>query len=36
LLAKKQNLSNQLDSLKDTNSRLIYYVESINKSWNHE
>jgi hypothetical protein len=31
LLAKKQNLSNQLDRLKDTNSRLIYYVESINK-----
>jgi septation ring formation regulator EzrA len=31
LLAKKQNLSNQLDSLKDTNSRLIEYVKSINK-----
>jgi hypothetical protein len=31
LLAKKQNLSNQLDSLKDTNSRLIDYVKSINK-----
>ena len=31
LLAKKQNLSNQLDSLKDTNSRLIDYVRSINK-----
>jgi hypothetical protein len=30
-LAKKQNLSNQLDSLKDTNSRLIDYVKSINK-----
>jgi predicted Zn-dependent peptidase len=28
---KKQNLSNQLDSLKDTNSRLIDYVKSINK-----
>jgi hypothetical protein len=33
LLAKKnpQNISNQLDSLKDTNSRLIDYVKSINK-----
>ena len=31
LLAKNQNLSNQLDSLKDTNSRLIEYVKSINK-----
>ena len=31
MLAKKQNLSNQLDSLKDTNSRLIDYVKSINK-----
>jgi hypothetical protein len=31
LLAKNQNLSNQLDSLKDTNSRLINYVKSINK-----
>jgi hypothetical protein len=31
LLAKNQNLSNQLDSLKDTNSRLIDYVKSINK-----
>jgi hypothetical protein len=31
LLAKKQNLSNQLDSLKDTNSRLIDYVKSIKK-----
>ena len=31
LLAKKQNLSNQLESLKDTNSRLISYVKSINK-----
>ena len=31
LLAKIQNLSNQLDSLKDTNSRLIDYVKSINK-----
>ena len=31
MLAKKQNLSNQLDSLKDTNSRLIYNVKSINK-----
>ena len=30
-LAKNQNLSNQLDSLKDTNSRLIDYVRSINK-----
>ena len=30
-LAKNQNLSNQLDSLKDTNSRLIDYVKSINK-----
>ena len=28
---KKQNLSNQLDSLKDTNNRLIDYVKSINK-----
>ena len=26
-----QNVSNQLDSLKDTNSRLIDYVKSINK-----
>ena len=26
-----RNLSNQLDSLKDTNSRLIDYVKSINK-----
>jgi hypothetical protein len=32
LLTKKQNLSNQLDSLKDTNSRLIDYVKSINKT----
>ena len=31
LLAKKQNLSNQLDSLKDTNSRIIDYIKSINK-----
>ena len=31
MLAKIQNLSNQLDSLKDTNSRLKYYVKSINK-----
>jgi hypothetical protein len=31
LLAKNQNLSNQLDSLKDTNSRLIDYVKSISK-----
>ena len=32
MLAKKtQNISNQLDSLKDTNSRLIDYVKSINK-----
>ena len=32
MLAKKtQNLSNQLDSLKDTNTRLIDYVKSINK-----
>jgi hypothetical protein len=31
LLAKNQNLSNQLDSLKDTNTRLIEYVKSINK-----
>ena len=31
LLAKNQNLSNQLDSLKDTNSCLINYVKSINK-----
>jgi hypothetical protein len=31
LLAKNQNLSNQLDSLKDTNSCLIDYVKSINK-----
>jgi hypothetical protein len=31
LLAKNQNLSNQLDSLKDTNTRLIDYVKSINK-----
>ena len=31
LLGKFQNLSNQLDSLKDTNSRLIDYVKSINK-----
>ena len=31
LQAKNQNLSNQLDSLKDTNSRLIDYVKSINK-----
>jgi hypothetical protein len=30
LLGKKQNLSNQLDSLKDTNSRLIDYVKLIN------
>ena len=30
LLAKNQNLSNQLDSLKDTNSRLIDHVKSIN------
>jgi hypothetical protein len=28
---KNQNLSNQLDSLKDTNSRLIDYAKSINK-----
>ena len=33
---KNQNLSNQLDSLKDTNSRLIDYAKSINKSWNRE
>ena len=32
MLTKKQNLSNQLDSLKDTNSRLIDYVKSINKT----
>ena len=31
MLAKKQNLSNQLDCLKDTNTRLIDYVKSINK-----
>ena len=31
MLAKNQNLSNQLDSLKNTNSRLIDYVKSINK-----
>ena len=31
LLAKDQNLSNQLDSLKDKNSRLIDYVKSVNK-----
>jgi IS30 family transposase len=31
MLAKNQNLSNQLDSLKDTNTRLIDYVNSINK-----
>ena len=31
LLAKKQNLSNQLDSLKDPNSRLTDYVKLINK-----
>jgi hypothetical protein len=31
LLAKKQNLSNKLDSLKDTNSRLIDYAKSIKK-----
>ena len=31
MLAKKQNLSIQLNSLKDTNSRLIDYVISINK-----
>jgi hypothetical protein len=31
VLAKNQNLSNQLDSLKDTNRRLIDYVKSINK-----
>jgi hypothetical protein len=31
LLAKNQNLSNQLDSLKDTNSCLIEYVKSRNK-----
>ena len=30
-LAKNQNLSNQLDSLKNTNSRLIDYVKSVNK-----
>ena len=30
MLAKNQNLSNQLDSLKNTNSRLIDYVKSIN------
>ena len=30
MLAKKNNLSNQLDSLKDTNSRLIDYVKTIN------
>jgi hypothetical protein len=29
--SKNQNLSNQLDSLKDINSRLIDYVKSINK-----
>ena len=31
MLAKNQNLSNQLDSLKDTNTRLIDYVKSISK-----
>ena len=31
LLAKNQNLSNQLDGLKDTNSPLIDYVKSIDK-----
>ena len=31
MLAKNKNLSNQLDSLKDTNSRPIDYVKSINK-----
>jgi hypothetical protein len=31
LLAKNQNLSNQLDSLKDKNSRLIDYVKSVNE-----
>ena len=31
MLAKNQNLSNQLDTLKDTNSRLIDYVKSIYK-----
>ena len=31
MLAKIQNLSNQLDSLKDTNGRLKDYVKSINK-----
>ena len=31
LLAKQQNLSNQLDSLKNTNSCLRDYVKSINK-----
>ena len=31
LLANNQNLSNELDSLKNTNSRLIDYVRSINK-----
>ena len=31
LLGKKQNLSNQLDSLKDTDSRHIDYVKLINK-----
>jgi biopolymer transport protein ExbB/TolQ len=34
-LAKNQNLSNQLDSLKDTNSRLIDYVKSILRSYAH-
>jgi hypothetical protein len=28
----KQNLSNQLDTLKDTNSHLIEYVKSINQN----
>jgi hypothetical protein len=31
-LAKKKNLSNQLDSLKNTNSCLIDYVKSVNKN----
>jgi uncharacterized protein YaaR (DUF327 family) len=33
LLAKQQNLSNQLDSLKNTNSCLRDYVKSINKKF---
>ena len=31
MLAKNKNMSNQLNSLKDTNSRPIDYVKSINK-----